>query len=54
MSNKSPYYADNVQEYYESKSPEEKIADSLEKIVQLLDYQNKMLTNIASSLRKGK
>lgn len=39
----------------EYKKPnQERIADSLEKLVQLMDYQNKMLTDIASTLRKRK
>lgn len=38
----------------QTKSSDERIADSLEKIVKLLDYQNKMLTTIATAVRKGK
>lgn len=38
----------------EPKENEKRIADSLEKLVQLMDYQNKMLTDIASTLRKRK
>lgn len=39
----------------EYKKPnQERIADALDKIVQLMDYQNKMLTDIASTLRKKK
>lgn len=46
--------SDNEKSYRVYKTPEERIAESLEKVVQLLDYQNKMLTGIANSLRKGK
>lgn len=37
----------------EKKQQDERIADALEKIVQLLDYQNKMLTNIAMDLKNS-
>lgn len=52
MEDKPQFYADNIQEYFESKSPEERMADSLEQIVQLFDRQNKMLMDISNILRK--
>lgn len=56
MDDKPRFYADNIQEYFESKSlkTEERVADSLEQIVQLLDRQNKMLMDISNTLRKRK
>lgn len=51
-----PYFYKNGTTYYvkEPAEGEKRIADSLEKLVQLIDYQNKMLTDIASTLRKRK
>lgn len=37
-----------------NKPNEERIADALEKLVQLIDYQNKVLTDISNTLRKRK
>ena len=42
------------EDYIFQATEEERIADSLEKLVQLMDYQNKMLTSIANDIRKRK
>ena len=49
-----PYFKKDGKTYYVKQPTEERIADSLEKLVQLMDYQNKMLTDIANTLRKRK
>lgn len=43
---------EEIKEFLSRKTPEEKIAESLDKIVQLMDYQNKILTEIDKTLRK--
>lgn len=49
-----PYCEKDGKTFYVKQPAEERIADSLEKIVQLLDYQNKMLTNLVNDSRKRK
>lgn len=49
-----PYFKKDGKTYYIKEPAEERIAESLEKLVQLMDYQNKMLTNIANDIRKRK
>lgn len=44
----------NLPEYQDCKCHEELIIDALEKLVQLIDYQNKVLTDISNTLRKRK
>lgn len=49
-----PYNGPKEEHIVNEPTPTQRIADSLEKMVQLMDYQNKMLTNIFNTLRKGK
>lgn len=49
-----PYFKKDGKTYYVHQPAEERIAESLEKLVRLMDYQNKMLTSIANDIRKRK